>query len=42
MEGYPKIAQLMSQHGGLAIFRKCGSMNIQNLLYIQAELTYLE
>jgi hypothetical protein len=42
MEGYPKIAQLMSQHGELAIFRKFGSMNMQNLLYLQAELTYLE
>jgi hypothetical protein len=42
MEGYPKIAQLMNQHGELAIFRKFGSMNMQNLLYLQAELTYLE
>jgi hypothetical protein len=41
-EGYAKIATLMSQHGELAIFRKFSQLNLQSLLYLQAELTHLE
>jgi hypothetical protein len=42
MEGYAKIASLMSHHHELAIFRRFGTFNLQNLLYLQAELTHLE
>jgi|SRR5450432_1275086 hypothetical protein len=42
MEGYAKIASLMSHHRELAIFRRFGTLNLQNLLYLQAELTHLE
>ena len=41
-EGYAKIALAMSHHGELAIFRRFGKLNLQNLLYLQAELTHLE
>jgi hypothetical protein len=42
MEGYAKISQLMSRHDEFAMLRRFRSLNIQNLLYMQAELTYLE
>lgn len=42
MEGYAKIAYLMSHHNELAILRRFSRLNLQNLLYMQAELTYLE
>lgn len=41
-EGYAKIAHTMNHHGELAIFRRFGKLNLQNLLYLQAELTHLE
>ena len=41
-EGYAKISRLMSQHGELAIFRRFSQLNLQSLLYLQAELTHLE
>lgn len=42
MEGYAKIANLMGHHQELAIFRRFNVLNFQNLLYLQAKLTYLE
>lgn len=42
MEGYAKIANLMTEDPGLAIFRRFGALNMQNLLYLQAELVQLE
>jgi len=42
MEGHAKVAQLMSQHPELAIARRFGHLNMQNLLYLQAELVHLE
>ncbi len=42
MEGYPKIASLMGAHPEVAIFRRFGALNAQNLLYLQAELVALE
>jgi hypothetical protein len=42
MEGYAKIAELMGRHPELAIIRKFKTANLQNLLYLQAEITYLE
>ena len=40
--GYAKLASLMSHHGELAIFRRFSKLNLQTLLYLQAELTHLE
>jgi hypothetical protein len=42
MEGYAKVAELMSRHSELAIFRQFRTLNLQMLLYQQAELTHLE
>jgi hypothetical protein len=42
MEGYAKVAQLMGRHPELAIIRKFRTANLQNLLYLQAEITYIE
>jgi hypothetical protein len=40
--GYPKIAGQMSIQPETAIFRRFGELNARNLLYLQAELAYLE
>jgi hypothetical protein len=42
MEGYAKVAQLMGLHDEFAILRRFQAMNMQNLLYQQAEITHLE
>ena len=42
MEGYPQIAQVMGDHGELAIFRRFNFLNRQSLLLMQAELVHLE
>lgn len=42
MEGYPAVAQIMSNHDELAIFRRFKELNILNLLYSQAEIIDLE
>ncbi len=42
MEGYAKLAALMGAHPEVAILRRFGALNAQNLLYLQAELTLLE
>lgn len=42
MEGYVKLAELMACATELGIFRRFGTLNVQNLLYLQAELTHLE
>ncbi|KAL9080457.1 MAG: hypothetical protein Q9157_000771 [Trypethelium eluteriae] len=42
MEGYAKIAQLMGAYPEFAIFRRFRTLNMQNLLYLQAELMHLE
>ncbi|KAG9236257.1 hypothetical protein BJ875DRAFT_503479 [Amylocarpus encephaloides] len=42
VEGYPKLACHMGQYSENAIFRRFGSLNSQNLLYLQAEITHLE
>lgn len=41
-EGHAKIAKLMSETSELAIFRRFSKLNLQNLLYLQAELMHLE
>lgn len=42
MEGYAKVAQLMGTHPEFAIFRRFRELNMQDMLYLQAEITYLE
>jgi hypothetical protein len=42
MEGHAKIASLMGEYPEVAIIRRFGALNAQNLLYMQAELTVLE
>ncbi|KAH7400198.1 hypothetical protein BKA64DRAFT_744839 [Cadophora sp. MPI-SDFR-AT-0126] len=40
--GYPKLADMMAQYSQTAIFRRFRSLNLFNLLRIQAELVELE
>jgi len=40
--GYPKLADLMAQYHEAAIFRRFRSLNLFNLMRIQAELVELE
>ncbi|KAI0605258.1 hypothetical protein TUN205_10503, partial [Pyrenophora tritici-repentis] len=40
--GYPKLAARTEVQPELAIYRRFGAMNAQNLLYYQAELVDLE
>jgi hypothetical protein len=42
IEGYPKLASHMGTYPECAIYRRFGSLNSQNLLYFQSELTHLE
>ncbi|KAL8838166.1 MAG: hypothetical protein Q9176_005249 [Flavoplaca citrina] len=42
MEGYAKLASIMGAHPEVAILRRFGSLNVRNLLYLQAELIALE
>lgn len=42
MEGYAKIASIMGSHPEVAVLRRFGALNAQNLLYLQAELVALE
>jgi hypothetical protein len=39
--GYTKLAIQMGQYSEMAIFRRFGALNAQNLLYLQAELVQL-
>jgi hypothetical protein len=40
--GYTTLASLMGQHPEVAILRRFGTLNMQTLLYLQAELVGLE
>jgi hypothetical protein len=42
MEGYAKVAHLMSRYEEFAILKRFKALNYQNLLYRQAEITYLQ
>jgi hypothetical protein len=42
MDGYAKVALLMSRHNEYGIVRRFGELNFKNLLYLQAELVELE
>ncbi|CZR67079.1 uncharacterized protein PAC_16978 [Phialocephala subalpina] len=42
MEGYPAIAQLMGCHDEFAIVRRFKELNMQDILYLQAEILHLK
>jgi len=42
MEGYPAIAQLMGNHDEMAIVRRFKELNMQDILYLQAEIIHLK
>ena len=41
LDGYPKLAAFMAGSPGVAIFRGFSELNIQNLLYLQSEISHL-
>lgn len=42
MEGYAKVARLMGSQKEYAILRRFSTLNIQRLLYMQAEIVHLD
>lgn len=42
IKGYHALSKVMSLDSGFLIFRRFADLNARNLLYLQAELTYLE
>lgn len=40
-DGYPKLAAFMTGSPGVAIFRGFSELNVQNLLYLQSEISHL-
>jgi hypothetical protein len=42
MGSYPKLSTFMASWPDIAIFRRFGALNAQNLLFLQAEITHLE
>jgi hypothetical protein len=42
MEGYAKVASVMGMHPEFGILRRFQTLNMQNLLYLQAEIAHLE
>src|SRR5438876_12461958 len=42
MGSYPKLADLMAAYPEVMIFRAFSTLNARNLLYLQAELAYME
>lgn len=42
MEGYAKVSGLMARYDEFAILRGFKELNLQNLLYLQAEIIHLE
>lgn len=40
--GYPRLARHIGEHPEHAIFRRFASLNARNLLYLQAEIVFLE
>lgn len=41
MDGYAKVAELMATYDELSILRGFKALNLQNLLYLQAEILHL-
>ena len=42
MDGYAKLASLMGVYPEVGIVRRFGTLSLQNILHLQAELVYLE
>ena len=42
MQGYEKLAALLSSSQGLQLFRQFGALQTKTLLYLQAEISILE
>lgn len=42
MEGYARLSHLMGTYSEFAILRRFRDLNMQNLLYLQAEIIHLE
>lgn len=42
MGSYPKLSKFMGSWPDVAIFRRFGNLNVENLLFLQAELSYME
>src|SRR6266516_7333070 len=42
VRGYPSLSYEMGRNPEVAIIRRFGALNVQNLLYLQARLTVLE
>lgn len=42
MDGYHKLASLLSNHEDLFVLRRFATANVKNLLYMQAEILHLE
>jgi hypothetical protein len=42
VSGYEGLARFMGTYPELAIFRRFGALNLQNIIYLQAEITTLE
>lgn len=42
MAGYPQLSSVMASHPEIAITRTFMTLNLRNLLYMQAELMHLE
>lgn len=40
--GYEALARVMGTYPQVAIFRRFGALNLQNLIYLQAEIASLE
>jgi hypothetical protein len=42
MGSYPKLSEFMGSWSDIAIFRRFSTLNAENLLFLQAELSHLE
>ena len=42
MGSYPKLSRFMGSWPDVAIFRRFGNLNVENLLFLQAEISHLE
>ncbi|KAL8790942.1 MAG: hypothetical protein Q9213_000367 [Squamulea squamosa] len=42
MADYNRLTRVIANHGEMSIFRRFDTLNLKNLLYMQAELVHLE
>jgi hypothetical protein len=40
--GYPRLAKVMGPYTGMSVFKRFAELNARNLLYMQAEILFLE